>query len=274
MEDQVLPTLLGKCIARVVEQEHTEKGVRLLLSERVSEIAGDGASGCLCVKTSAEELTADIVIVAAGVRANTKIAADAGLAIGKTGGILVDRKMQTSDPDIYAGGDCIEVRNLISGENMPMALGSLANRQGRIIASNINGGSFHFKGAVGTFCVKVFDFGICKAGLTFRQAMENGYDPVYSVVSQHDHAHFYPTSEFMYVSLLADRKSRKILGVEAAGKHGDAVKARVDSIAVLLQHDVDIDEVCSLEVGYAPPFASGNGRDKQCGKCFGQYFVR
>lgn len=256
MEDQVLPTLLGKCIARVVEHELIEKGVRLLLSERVSEISGDDASGCLCVKTSAEELPADIVIVAAGVRANTKIAADAGIAIGRTGGILVDRKMQTSDPDIYAGGDCIEIRNLISGENMPMALGSLANRQGRIIASNINGGSFHFTGAVGTFCVKVFDFGICKAGLTFRQARENGYDPVYAVVSQHDHAHFYPTSEFMYISLLADRKSRKILGIEAAGKHGDAVKARVDSIAVLLQHGVTIDEVCSLEVGYAPPFAS------------------
>jgi rhodanese-related sulfurtransferase len=102
----------------------------------------------------------------------------------------------------------------------------------------------------------VFDLGICKAGLTFRQAKETGFDPVYAVVSQADHAHFYPSSELIYLSLLADRKSRKILGIEAAGKHGDAVKARVDTIAALLQHDIDVDEVCSLETGYAPPFAS------------------
>ncbi|BCL61059.1 hypothetical protein DGMP_17520 [Desulfomarina profundi] len=164
--------------------------------------------------------------------------------------------MRTNDPNIYAGGDCVEIRNLISGENMLMALGSLANRQGRVIATNINGGQSHFSGTVGTFCLKIFDLGVAKAGLTYRQARETGFDPVYAVVAQADHAHFYPSSEMIYISLLADRKSRKILGIEAAGKNGDAVKARVDSLAVLLRHGVDVDEVCGLEVGYAPPFAS------------------
>lgn len=256
MEDQVLPTLLGKCIARVTAKELERKGVELLLEEKVLEISKSTLTEQLLVKTSRKTIEADIVVLSAGVRPNTALARDAGISVGRSGGISVDRRMRTSDPDIYAGGDCVELRNLVSGENMLMALGSLANRQGRIIATNISGGQSHFTGTVGTFCVKVFDLGISKAGLTYRQAKETGFDPVYAVVSQADHAHFYPNSELIYISLLADRKSRKILGIEAAGKNGDAVKARVDTIAVLLKHGVDVDEVCSLETGYAPPFAS------------------
>ncbi len=185
-----------------------------------------------------------------------ELAKEAGLQTSDRGAITVNERMQTSDPNIYAGGDCVELRNLVSGENMLMALGSLANRQGRVIATNISGGQSHFQGTVGTFCIKVFDLGISKAGLTYRQAKLTGFDPVYAVVSQADHAHFYPSSEMVYISLIADRRSRKIIGIEAAGKNGDAVKARVDTIAVLLRHGVDVDEVCGLETGYAPPFAS------------------
>jgi len=275
MEDQVLPTLLGKCIARAVATELRAHDVNLLLSERVMEIVRDEQSDTLNVKTSMDTLKADIVVIAAGVRPNNKLAISADLAMGQSGGILVDRRLRTSDPNIYAGGDCIETRNLVSGENMMMALGSLANRQGRIIATNISGGSSHFTGTVGTFCVKVFDYGVGKAGLTFRQAKETGFDPVYAVVSQADHAHFYPSSEMIYLSLLADRKSRRILGVEAMGRHGDAVKSRVDTIAVLLKHGIDVDEVCTMETGYAPPFASamdvvnnaGNALDNSLAGC-------
>lgn len=256
MEDQVLPTLLGKCIARIAAKELESHGVDLLLETKVMAIEKNGLSEQLIVFTSRKTLEVDIVVLAAGVRPNTTLARDAGLALGASGGISVDRRMRTSDPDIYAGGDCVEVRNLVSGENTLMALGSLANRQGRIIATNISGGQSHFKGTVGTFCLKLFALGIGKAGLTYRQAKETGFDPVYAVISQADHAHFYPSPELLYISLLADRKSRKILGVEAAGKNGVAVKSRVDTIAVLLRHGVDVDEVCSLETGYAPPFAS------------------
>ena len=256
MEDQVLPTLLGKCIARVAAAELERHGVELLLEAKVLEIRENHQGGVLEVTTSKKSLQVDIVVLAAGVRPNTALAAGAGLALGTSGGISVDQRLRTSDPDIYAGGDCIELRNLVSGENMLMALGSLANRQGRIIATNISGGQSHFTGTVGTFCLKLFGLGISKAGLTYRQAKETGFDPIYGVVSQADHAHFYPSSELLYISLLADRKSRKILGIEAAGKNGEAVKARVDTVAVLLRHGLDVDEVCSLETGYAPPFAS------------------
>ena len=256
MEDQILPTLLGKCIARVVKNHLEEKGVDVLVDEKVAQITLDQQAGTPVVETSRRKLHADIVILATGVSPNTSLAAEAGISLGSSGGILVDRRMRTSDPHIYAGGDCVELRNLISGENMLMALGSLANRQGRIIANNIHGRSSHFDGTVGTFCIKIFDLGVGKAGLTYRQAKETGFDPVYAVVSQADHAHFYPQSELLYISLIADKKSRKILGIEAAGKHGDAVKARVDTVAVLLKHGVTVDDVCNIETGYAPPFAS------------------
>ncbi len=255
MEDQVLPTILGKCIGRVVQKQLEKNGVELLLSEMVKSIRTDEENHYL-VETTNSVLSTDLILLSAGVKPQTQIAKDAGIAVGKSGGILVDRRLRTNDPHIYAGGDCVEVRNLVSGENMPMALGSLANRQGRIIATNIHGGNSNFTGTVGTFCMKVFDMGISKAGLTYRQAKETGFDPVYSVVSQADHAHFYPSSELLFIALIADANTRKILGVEAAGIHGDAVKARVDAIAVLLQHGIDVDEICALEVGYAPPFAS------------------
>ena len=256
MEKQILPTLLGEQISRVAEHHLTEKGVKLHLQDCVTKITQDETTGSLLVATPSETIQTDIVIFATGVRPQTAIAVDAGIAVGSSGGILVNSRMQTSDKNIYAGGDCVEIRNEISGENMLMALGSLANRQGRIIAGNIAGKALHFRGGVGTFCIKIFDLGIAKAGLTRRQAQEAGFDPITAVISQADRAHFYPGFEFIYIALIGDRKTRRILGIEAVGANGDAVKARVDAVAVLLQHDITVDDICSLEVSYAPPYAS------------------
>ncbi|MCD4744512.1 MAG: FAD-dependent oxidoreductase [Desulfobacteraceae bacterium] len=256
MADQVLPAALGKNMARVVENQLITNGVKVMLSQKVEQINGDKESGVESVVTSEGAIPCDLVVLSAGIRPNTKFASDAGLAIGNSGALLVDRRMRTTDPDIYAGGDCIELRNLVSGENMTMPLGSLANRQGRIIATNINGGNSHFKGTVGTFCVKVFEIGVATAGLTSIQAKATGFDPVHSIVVQHDRAHFYPTAQLMYIKLIADKKSRQILGIEAVGAQGDAVKARVDAVAPLLAGGVEIDDICNLETGYAPPVAS------------------
>lgn len=257
MADQVLPQALGKNVSTVVQRQLEENNVTVKISARVKEIKKADDSEELTVVTDTSEIPCDLVVLSAGVRPNTDLARQAGLALGTFGGILVDRRMRTSDPHIYAGGDCAEIRNLISGENMLMPLGSLANRQGRVIATNISGGSSHFKGTVGTFCMKVFEMGVSKSGLTSRQAAEAGFDPVCSIVSQADRAHFYPSSQVMYITLIADRKSRKILGIEAVGKMGDAVKARVDAVASLLKTGhCDVDDICGLETGYAPPYAS------------------
>jgi len=109
---------------------------------------------------------------------------------------------------------------------------------------------------VGTFCLKLFDLGIARAGLTVTQAKAAGYDPAYTVVVQADRAHFYPGMQLMIIKLIADRKTKKILGIEALGPQGDAVKSRVDSVAVLLHNEITLSEITTLEVGYAPPFAA------------------
>ena len=256
MVDQLLPPAFGQDMSVLIENHMTEKGVNIRLSEGVTEIIGNKESGVTAVKTTRSTIPCDLVILAIGVRPNSTLARESGLAIGKFGGILVDQCLRTTDPDIYAGGDCIELTNLISGQRIPMPLGSLANRQGRIIGTNLNGGCDLFKGTVGTFCLKVFDFGIARAGLTVRQAKEAGFDVAYSIVTQADRAHFYPTHELLYMKLIANRKDRKILGIEAIGTNGDAVKARVDAVAALLPYGADVAAISGLEVSYAPPLAS------------------
>ncbi len=256
MVDQLLLPAFGGDMSTLIENHMIENGVRVLLSESVTEITGDPQTGVTGVKTTRSLIPCDLVIMAIGVRPNSLLAKSSGLATGSFGGILVDQCMRTTDPDIFAGGDCVELTHLISGQRIPMPLGSLANRQGRIIGTNINGGRALFKGTVGSFCLKVFDVGIARAGLTVKQAEAAGFDPVYSLVVQSDRAHFYPTHELMYLKLIADRASRKILGIEALGSNGDAVKARVDAVAVLLPYGADVDAISNLEVSYAPPLAS------------------
>lgn len=255
-EGKVLPMMLGKNISRIVTRQLEEHGVRVLLNEQVERIDQEADCAALQVRTTSGTIPCDLVVLATGVKPNSDLAAAAGLSIGSNGGILVDNRMRTSDPNIYAGGDCAEYTHLVSGNKTIMPLGSLANRQGRIIGTNIAGGSSHFRGVVGTFCMKVFDLGVATAGLSVEKAREAGYDPVAAVVAQADHAHFYPNSELIYMIVVADRRSRKVLGVQATGKNGNAVKARVDSVAVLLEHGVGVDDLCGLETGYAPPFSS------------------
>ncbi|MDY0222254.1 MAG: FAD-dependent oxidoreductase [Desulfobacterium sp.] len=256
MAERILPQALGRNIAMIAQKQLTDNGVKLLIGERVLKINGTPETGVESVETTAGTLPCQLVILATGIRPNSELAANAGLALGWNRGILVDQCMRTSDPDIYAGGDCVEVMHLVSGRTLLMPLGSLANRQGRIIASNINGSCEQFKGTVGTFCIKIFNMGFSTAGLTFDQAKDVGFDPVYATVAQSDRAHFYPNSEFMYMELIADRKTRRVLGVEAGGPQGDAVKGRVDAIAPLLQYRADVSDICTLEAGYSPPYAS------------------
>lgn len=256
MMDQLLPTALGQDMALPVKNHMEKNGIRVLLGERVNKILGDSTKGVQAVETSNGTIPCELVILSVGIRPNSDMAKEAGLAIGMHNGILVDKCLRTSDSDIYAGGDCIEIPHLVSGHNLPMPLGSLANRQGRVIGTNIAGACEHFNGTVGTFCLKIFELGIARAGLTVKQAKDAGFDPIHTVVVQADRAHFYPDMQLMYIKLIADRKTRKVLGIEAAGSQIDAVKSRVDAVAVLLEHGAGLDAIATLEVGYAPPFAS------------------
>jgi NADPH-dependent 2,4-dienoyl-CoA reductase/sulfur reductase-like enzyme/rhodanese-related sulfurtransferase len=256
MQDQLLPGPLGHDMALIVKNHLEEKGVRVRLSEQVTRILGDSDTGVTGIETATAQIPCDLVVMAVGARPQTELARNAGLELGPHGGVVVDHFMRTSDPHIYAGGDCVEIPHTISGKLVHMPLGSLANRQGRVIGTNAAGGRATFPGTAGAFCIKVFDLAAARSGLTFTQAGAAGFDPVQVVVAQADRAHFYPTQEMMCMKLIADRSTRRVLGVEAVGRNGDAVKARVDAVAAVLPFAATLDAVSNLEVAYAPPFAS------------------
>jgi NADPH-dependent 2,4-dienoyl-CoA reductase/sulfur reductase-like enzyme/rhodanese-related sulfurtransferase len=256
MQPQVLPTAIGVDMARVMEAHLRKKSVDLRLGTKVLKILGDQEAGVTGVETSAGEIPSDLVILAVGVRPNSRLAKEAGLTIGPIGGIQVDEHLRTSDPKIYAGGDCVEMPHLVSGAPIHLPLGSIANRHGRVIGTNVAGGNATFPGVVGNFCIKIFDLALFTAGLTEDQAQAAGFDAISTVAAQADRAHFYPSQDMMVMKLVACRKTGRILGVESFGPNGDAVKARVDSIAALLPHKPTVADISNLEVAYAPPFAS------------------
>lgn len=256
MRDQLLHSAFGDDMALLIQNHLQEKDVRVILSERVIRIVGDSENGVEGVETENQKISCDLVIIATGTLPNVSLGKNAGLEIGETGAIVVNELMQTSDPDIYAGGDCVEMTHLVSRRKIHMPMGSLANLHGRVIGTNIAGGRDRFPGTVASCCLKVFDMAVARAGLTVKQSEIDGFDPVFTIVVQSDRAHFYPTQELMWMKLIADKQSRKVLGIEVMGSQGDAVKARADVVGALLYNQVDLSVLSSLEVGHTPPFAA------------------
>jgi NADPH-dependent 2,4-dienoyl-CoA reductase/sulfur reductase-like enzyme/rhodanese-related sulfurtransferase len=254
---QVLPGLLEPGLARMVQKHLQNKEVTLRLQETVKEIrphpTGDAA---LEVVTDKSILPADLVITAVGAVPNTELARQAGLLVSPEGGIVVNRRLQTSDPNIYAGGDCIDNHHLITGKSVYFPSGSLANRQGRVIGTNLAGGSATFNGIVGSFTLKTFDLAIAGTGLNLTTARREGFEAVETLVIQADRAHFYPTQDLMYLTLVVDRKTRRLLGAHGISHNGDALVGRINSIAALLPFKADLADLSNLELAYAPPFAA------------------
>lgn len=257
IEEQVLPGILAPSLAGIVRSHLEEKGVHVRLGRRVVRIRQDDEKGGLVVELKPEEsLQAQLVITSAGVRPNVELAKSAGLATGPTGALVVNEMLQTSDPQIFAGGDCIEIPHLITGKPVFFPQGSLANRQGRIIGTNLAGGAAKFKGTVGSFSIKVFDLGVASTGISPQAAAKNGFDAESVLVVQADRAHFYPTQDLIYFQLTVERKTRRILGAQALGANGDAVAGRINSIASLLPFHPTVEDISNLEIAYSPPFAS------------------
>jgi len=254
---QVLPGLLEPGLARMVAKHLRDKGVTLHLQETVQEIRPHPGNGhALEVVTDRTILPADLVITAVGAVPNSELARRAGLLVSPSGGIVVNRRLQTSDPHIYAGGDCIDNHHLLTGKSVYFPSGSLANRQGRVIGANLAGGAAAFNGIVGSFTLKTFDLAVAGTGLNLTAARREGFDPVEALVIQADRAHFYPTQDLMYLSLVVDKKTRRLLGAHGLSHNGDALVGRINSIAALLPFKADLQDLSNLEVAYAPPFAA------------------
>jgi NADPH-dependent 2,4-dienoyl-CoA reductase/sulfur reductase-like enzyme/rhodanese-related sulfurtransferase len=254
---QVLPGMLTPGLARMVQRHLKDKDIALHLEEVVKEIRQPAAGeAALEVVTDKGVLPADLVIIAVGAVPNSELAKEAGLLVSPSGGIVVNRRLQTCDPHIYAGGDCIDNYHLITGKSVYFPSGSLANRQGRVIGTNLAGGAATFNGIVGSFTLKTFDLAIAGTGLNLNAARASGFDAVETLVIQADRAHFYPTQDLMYLALVVDKKTRRLLGAQGIGHNGDALVGRINSIAALLPFKADLADLSNLEVAYAPPFAA------------------
>jgi NADPH-dependent 2,4-dienoyl-CoA reductase/sulfur reductase-like enzyme/rhodanese-related sulfurtransferase len=251
---EFLPQILGLMdpeMAALVEKHFEAKGVRVMTSTKVTEFKGDGK--VQTVVTDSGELPADIVIMAVGVRPAVGLAADAGLEIGPTRAIAVNDRMQTSDPDIYAAGDCAEKKNLITGKPAYVPLGSTANKEGRVAANAICGISDRFPGILGSAICKVFDYTVARTGLGEKEARDAGFDPVTCLAPAPDKPHFMPDAKPLFLKLIADRKTRKLLGAQATGP-GQADR-RIDIVAMALTAGMTIDQLANADLVYAPPYS-------------------
>jgi len=253
---QVLPRNLDTFMARIVENHLREKGIKLILKARIKEIVGKEGK-VVGVQTEDAFYAADLVLLAVGVIPNSELAKRAGLLVSpRTGGIIVNERLQTSDPDIYAGGDCIEVTHLVSGKKVVMPMGSLANRQGRVIGTNIAGGMATFKGTVGAFIMKCFDLSVGGVGLTLAQAYQEGFKASYALNNQTERSHFYPGAEYAYYALIFDKETTRVLGFQAVGPFTDGTMARIHALSSILPNKPLVEDLLELELAYAPPFNS------------------
>ena len=255
MVDHILPAQLCNNFAQIAKKDLEDLGVTVLCGEAVKELKGKDGAVCQVV-TDKRVIDADQVIFSIGVTPNSKIASDAGLLCHPRGGIMVNNHMQTSDPDIYAGGDVVVVRNLISGDLSYLPLGSMANRQGRVIGTNLGGGQATFEGVVGSWCVKLNNIYASGAGLTLHQAKAAGFDAIEVSMEGADKAHFYPGHADASINIVVDKQTRRVLGIQGMDTDGSAIKARTDAVAAMLQiGKPTLNDISNLEVCYAPPFA-------------------
>ena len=252
LQDQVLPPF-DKEMTTPIAQELASKGVTLLLGQS-AEAFEQTADGLVVRLKSGQRLPAQLVILGVGVRPENKLAVDAGLEVGPRGGIRVNDHLQTSDPDIYAVGDAIEVKDFVSGDPTQVPLAGPANRQGRIAADNIFGRSVTYRGTQGTAIVGVFDRTAAMTGAS-EKALRRANRPFRKVyVHPTHHAGYYPGAEAMTLKLLFDPETGRVLGAQAVG--GAGVDKRIDVLAVAIQAGMTVFDLEEMELAYAPQYGS------------------
>jgi NADPH-dependent 2,4-dienoyl-CoA reductase/sulfur reductase-like enzyme/rhodanese-related sulfurtransferase len=237
-------------MARLVERNMELYGVKVLTNTTVTSFEGEGKVSA--VITSQGRLPADLVVLGIGVRPNADLARAAGLQVGVTSGVKVNDSLQTSDPDIYAVGDCAESMDLVTGKPCYVPMGSTANKQGRVAAINICGGQDRFPGILGSAVCKVFDFCVARTGLTEAAARQLGYKTVTVLVPETDHPHYMPQAKPIIIKLVVDAATRKLLGAQAVGP-GEGSK-RIDIAAMAITAGMTVDQLSKADLCYAPPY--------------------
>jgi NADPH-dependent 2,4-dienoyl-CoA reductase/sulfur reductase-like enzyme/rhodanese-related sulfurtransferase len=252
MRDQLLPGILDPELAFLVEKQVRQQGVTVMTGARVTGFRGKEAVETILIGD--QELTADLVVLAPGVTPNVGLARAAGLEIGATGAIAVDEKLLTSDPHIYACGDCCETTHLITGKKVHIPLGSTANKQGRVAGINAAGGEAIFAGVIGTSILRLFNINAGKTGLTEVEARASGFDVETVLSPAPDRAHFFPGAKPIVLKMIAERKTGRLLGLQAAGE--GAVDKRLDAAATAITFHATAEQLSQVDLAYAPPYSS------------------
>lgn len=248
---QILPNILDPEMAAYAKKHLLSQGIRVITGTSAEEVLGtDKVTG---VKTSAGTLPCEMLIMAAGIRPNTGFLNDTGIEMFK-GTILVDAQMKTSLDDIYAAGDCAMVTNRITGKRQWSPMGSTANLAGRTLAQVLAGAQKSYPGVLGTGVVKLPGLNIGRTGLTEAQAKEAGYDVITALVPTDDKAHYYPDASFFITKLIADKTTRKLLGVQVFGP--GEVDKMVDIAVMGINMDAKLDDFENADFAYAPPFST------------------
>ena len=250
MLDHVMPTF-DKESAEPIREELEENGVELHLKEAVESFEGKERVGKII--TSKGGYKVDSVLLSVGVKPNVEFAKKIGLEIGVTGAVKVDQHMKTSNPDIYAAGDNVESKHLVTGRPTYMPLAPAANKMGRVAGENIAGGNTVFPGVVGTAITKVFNLQVGKTGLSLFEAKREKFDAVAVDIKHGTRSHYYPDNKRINIRLIADRKTHRILGAEITGYEG--VLARVDTLAAVITSHMKTEDLKMLDLAYAPPSA-------------------
>ena len=241
---------VGEFIARAVRGE----GIDLVLSDGAAGIEVDAAGRARAVvTTSGRVLPADLVVLGLGVRPNVALAREAGIPLGTSGGIAVDARMRTQAPGVWAAGDCVESWHRLSGQRVVVALGTHANKQGRVAGINIGGGYATFPGVIGTAITKICDTEVARTGLSEAEAEAAGYAFVTAVVDSTTRAGYFPGASPIRLKMIAERRSGRLLGAQIVGR--EAAAKRIDALAICIWNEMTVDEVLSLDLSYAPPFA-------------------
>ncbi|MHB8718657.1 MAG: FAD-dependent oxidoreductase [Candidatus Dormibacteria bacterium] len=227
-------------------------GVRLILGQRVEgfDTSADRVRG---VVTDGVRLPADLVVLGLGVRPNASLAEAAGIPLGPSGGIAVDRRMRTGVAGVWAAGDCVESFHRVSRRPVVVALGTHANKQGRVAGINLGGGYATFPGVIGTAISKICGAEVARTGLTEAEATDAGFDHVAVVVGSTTRAGYYPGAAAMRTKLVAERRSGRLLGAQIVGGEGSA--KRIDALAVAVWNEMTVEEMTGLDLAYAPPFS-------------------
>ncbi|HJO94053.1 MAG TPA: FAD-dependent oxidoreductase [Victivallales bacterium] len=264
-QPQIL-TLLDKEIAKLVENHMEENCVKILtntevksfyspekeMPKRTDEIHHSHQHK-IYVITNHGTIPADMVIVTAGVEPQTNLATEAGLEIGSTGAIKVDKRMMTSDPNIYAAGDCSQCFGIVDNLECYLPLGSTANKEGRVAAINICGGHEEFPGITGSTVCKVFDYCVARTGLTETSALNRGYDIIQTLTVGPDKEHFMPNVKTLMMKLIIDKKTRKVLGAQSIGDSDGFNK--IDIISTAISAGMTVDKLAGLDLCYAPSYS-------------------